>query len=306
MFRCLVILALVALFGCSAAEAKGLPGQMLLSGSQIDLYVPASGEVRHVAQRGDEGVLFRQGRELAYIREVGCFPIGENSCYTEYSVFEKPVDEEAAAPGRPTFGPTDWFVRGLDVSRGGRLVFSAKPGAGPTPGWEREMEIYSANLDGSGVRQLTRNRAFDNDPAVSPDGRRVAFSRLVHGRGQIFTMRIDGSHEVRVTRDRNRDRLPAWSPEGRRLLYLSQAVERPRPFPDRELFAVAASGGKGHRLTHNKIAEGAADYSPDGRWIAYLAGGAVWGMGAGGKSPEKILAPGLIGGYSNLDWGPLP
>jgi WD40-like Beta Propeller Repeat len=306
MLRWLVVPILVALLGCSAAEAESLPGQMLFSGSQIDLYVPATGEMRHVAEEGEEGVLFPHGRELAYIREVGCFPTGENSCYTEYSVFEKAVDEEAAVPGRQTFGPTDWFVRGVDVSRGGRLVFSAKPGPGPPPGWEREMEIYSANLDGSGVRQLTHNRAFDNDPAVSPDGRRVAFSRLVHGRGQIFTMRIDGSHEVRVTHDRNRNRLPAWSANGRRLLYLSQAVKRPRPFPDRELFAVAASGGKGHRLTHNKTPEEAADYSPDGRWIAYLAGGAVWAMGADGKSPHKILSSGFIRGYSNLDWGPVP
>lgn len=306
MFRCLVVLILVALLGCSAAEAESLPGQMLLSGWKIDLYVPASGEVRHVAEEGDEGVLFRHGRELAYIREVGCLPFGQNGCYTEYSVFEKPVGEEAAAPGRQAFGPTDWFVRAVDVSPGGRLVFSAKPGAGPTAGWQREMEIYSASLDGSGIRQLTHNRAFDNDPTVSPDGRRVAFSRLVHGRGQIFTMRIDGSHVVRVTHDRNRDRLPAWSPDGRRLLYLSQAVERPRPFPDRELFTVAAGGGKARRITHNKTPEGAAAYSPDGRWIAYFAGNSIWVMGAGGKSPHKILTSGSVAEYTSIDWGPLP
>jgi dipeptidyl aminopeptidase/acylaminoacyl peptidase len=305
MARWPAVLLLVALLGCSTANAESLPGQMLLSGSRIDLYTPATGEVRAVAERGSDGVLLRSGRELAYVREVGCFPTGKNSCFSEYSVFDKSVDEEAAAPGRETFGPTDWFVRGIDVSPSGRLVFSAKPGVGPTGGWEHEMEIYSANLDGSGIRQLTHNRAFDNDPAVSPDGRRVAFSRRVDGRGQIFTMRLDGSHAVRVTHDNDRDRLPVWSPDGRRLLYLSQPAGH-GGFAGRELFAVPAAGGKGRRLTHNKISEEAAAYSPDGRWIAFLGAGAVWAMGAGGSSPHKILSPGIVAGYSGIDWGPLP
>jgi hypothetical protein len=302
----LVPLVVVALIGCSAAEAEGLPGQMLLSGTGIDLYRPASDAIRTVDEEGDEAALFPSGRELAYIREVGCFPIGEHSCYTEYSIFTKPIDE-ASAPGRRAFDPTDWFVTSVDVSPRGRLVFGAKRGPGPTPGSQGEMEIYSANLDGSGVRQLTHNHAFDSDPTVSPDGMRVAFSRLVNGRGQIFTMRIDGSHEVRVTHDRYRDRLPAWSPDGRRLLYLSQAVHRPRPFPDRELFSIPAGGGRARRITHNRSPEGAAAYSPDGRWIAYLAAnGSVWVMGAGGGSPRKVLAPRDIAGYTSIDWGPLP
>ena len=307
MTRLLAILTLASLLCCCTAGAEPLPGQMLLSGgNHVDLYRPASGDLRRVAQGGNEAVLFPSGEELAYIREVGCFPIGENGCYTEYSIFEKSLDEEATEPGRGTFGPTDFFVRAVDVTPRGRLVFSAKPGPGPPEGWERQMEIYSANLDGSGVTQLTHDEAFDNDPVVSPDGTRIAFSRRVHGRGQIFTMRLDGSHLMRVTRDRRRNRLPAWSPNGRRLVYLSQPAGH-NAFVEREIYSVAAGGGRGRRLTRNETSEeGTAAYSPDGRSIAFLNAGGVWVMGADGSSPHRILSAPGIPSYEDLDWGPLP
>lgn len=303
MSRMSICLILLAVLFCGTARAGELPGQMLLSGSKADLYVPATGEVRPVAE-GGEAVLFPSGLDLAYIREVGCFPIGEDSCYTEYSIFTKSLEEDAAAPGRGTFEPTAFFVRAVDVSPHGKLVFSAKPGPGPVD-WERQMEIYSANLDGTGVRQLTHDEAFDNDPTISPSGTRIAFSRRVHGRGQIFTMRIDGSDVVRVTRDRKRNRLPAWSPNGRRLVYLSQPP-RHAGFVDREIYTVEATGGQQRRLTFNQVSEGKADYSPDGRSIAFISLGDVWAMGADGSSPRQILASPRLSGYGDLDWGPRP
>jgi hypothetical protein len=307
MTRLLVTFILVMLLNCCTAEAESLPGGMLLSGARVDLYVPATGEVQAIAEGGTEAALFPSGHEFAYIRGVGCFPSGENSCYTEYSIFEKSLDADAAAPGRATFGPAEFFVRAVDVSQGGKLVFSAKPGPGPTVNWKRRMEIYSANLDGSGIRQLTYNEAFDNDPVVSPDGTRIAFSRRVRGRGQIFTMRSDGSDVVRVTHDPDRDRLPAWSPNGRRLVYLSQPAGH-SGFVDREIYSVAAKGGRGCRLTDNEMSEGKADYSPDGRSIAFLAPDGVWVMGADGSSPHQILSnpPGFLPSYEDLDWGSLP
>lgn len=303
MTRGLVALISAVFLICGRADAESLPGQMLLSGGRIDLYVPATGEVRQVAE-GGEAMLFPSGRELAYIRAVGCFPIAEDSCYTESSIFEKSLEDDAAAPGQGTFGPTDFFVRAVDVAPQGELVFSAKPGPGPVD-WERKMEIYLANLDGSGIRQLTHDEAFDNDPVVSPDGARIAFSRRVHGRGQIFTMRIDGTDMVRVTRDRRRNRLPAWSPNGRRLIYLSQPP-RHAGYVELEIYAIGASGGPQHRLTHNEMSEGKADYSPDGRSIAFLALDGVWAMGADGSSPHEILTSSRLSGYEDLDWGGLP
>jgi tricorn protease-like protein len=36
-------------------------------------------------------------------------------------------------------------------------------------------EIYRMNLDGSGLKRLTDDPAFDDSPALSPDGKQIAF-----------------------------------------------------------------------------------------------------------------------------------
>jgi Tol biopolymer transport system component len=277
-------------------------GRLLLQEGQIiDLYDPATGELRQLADQGDQPVFFPAGDAFAYIRAGGCFPTGPESCFTEYSVFEKSLDvEDEAAPGRQVFGWTDFFVRAIDLTPEGRIVFSAKAGPGPAEDG-RTLEIYSARLDGGDLRQLTHNAVFDNDPVVSPDGRRIAFSRKVKGRGQIFTMSIDGGHLKRTTRDSARNRQPTWSPDGRRIVYLSQPPGH-AAFEEREIYSAGADGGRKRRLTRNQLTEGAAVFSPDGEWIAYLQLGAVWLMKPDGSRQHQLLPVSGGPGYSDLDW----
>src|SRR4051812_15807568 len=55
-------------------------------------------------------------------------------------------------------------------------------------------EIYIMNADGSGQTRLTtRPATSDRYPAISPDGRSIAFvSSVTGGIGQIYIMDIDG------------------------------------------------------------------------------------------------------------------
>ena len=62
---------------------------------------------------------------------------------------------QVAAPAAPAARPA--------ASRGGQLVFQNASGG----------QIYIANADGSGLRKLTTGM----DPALSPDGKQVAFTR---------------------------------------------------------------------------------------------------------------------------------
>ena len=79
------------------------------------------------------------------------------------------------------------------------------------------------NADGSGSRRLTRNRAFDGEPAWSPDGRKIAFqsTKTIGGNKEIYVMNADGSGKRNLTRNPARDGSPSWSPDGRRIAFLS-------------------------------------------------------------------------------------
>ncbi|MCP4174658.1 MAG: hypothetical protein GY758_28235, partial [Fuerstiella sp.] len=59
-------------------------------------------------------------------------------------------------------------------------------------------------------------------PAVSPDGKRIAFVSTRTGNYDIFVMNIDGSEIRRITTSDERDDYPAWHPDGRQLVIVSE------------------------------------------------------------------------------------
>jgi len=74
--------------------------------------------------------------------------------------------------------------------------------------------IYAYHLGNGNLWPLTGGM----DPAISPDGRMVAFTRFGND-GGLFVIHIDGSNEQRLHADNGQLRSPKWSPDGQQLLF---------------------------------------------------------------------------------------
>ena len=78
-------------------------------------------------------------------------------------------------------------------------------------------EIYTINTDGTNLTRLTNNPAIDEEPAWSPDGKRIAFVSSRSGDSELYVMNADGS-DVRRTSSGSAGN-PAWSPDGTKIAY---------------------------------------------------------------------------------------
>ena len=75
------------------------------------------------------------------------------------------------------------------------------------------MEVYEANLDGSGLRNLSQDAyADDHTPTWSPWGRRVAYSSNRDGGWDIYTLDIETGERVNITWSPALEQAPHWGP----------------------------------------------------------------------------------------------
>jgi TolB protein len=65
--------------------------------------------------------------------------------------------------------------------------------------FEGNNELYVMDIDGKGVRNLTRHEASDQWPAWSHDGKWIAFSSTRTGKEHLYLVRPDSSGLRRVT-----------------------------------------------------------------------------------------------------------
>jgi len=137
---------------------------------------------------------------------------------------------------------------------------------------------------------ITNFAGVQAQPALSPDGRSVAFVSNRDGHYNIYVGLVSGGSLVKITNDDKLKARPCWSPNGSTIVYAQLNASGIW-----DIWEAPALGGNSRRLILN-----AADpaWSPDGHSLAYenTATGALWVSDPSGQNARQVApseAPGL-------------
>ncbi len=132
---------------------------------------------------------------------------------------------------------------------------------------------------------ITNFAGVQAEPAISPDGRSVAFVSNRDGHYNIYVTLVHGGSLVQITHDPNEESFPSWSPDGTTLAY-----SRLNAWGHWDIWEVPALGGTPRRVILN-AAEPA--WSPDGHSLAYLntSDQEIWISSVSGENAHRAVPP---------------
>jgi len=135
-------------------------------------------------------------------------------------------------------------------------------------------DLWTADLDGKGVRRLTTDEGVESEPAFSPDGKWIAFSAQYDGNTDVYLIPAEGGIPKRLTWHPVPDIVRGFTPDGKSVLFISiRNLGESTGFPNLQLFTVSVNGGYPESI---KVPSAFfASFSPDGTRIAYTPRPAV-------------------------------
>jgi len=153
-----------------------------------------------------------------------------------------------------------------------------------------------------GVKRLTDFMGMEEFPALSPDGKSVAFTADLGGRRQLWVRLLSAGTPLQVTHDDADHLSPRWSADSSSLIYFSPS---PEANGSGQVWEIPALGGTARPIGSSLIP---ADLSHQGKRIAYLRAnqGQIELTVADGDGSNFHPITRLPGDYiySNLRWSP--
>jgi TolB protein len=152
-------------------------------------------------------------------------------------------------------------------------------------------EIYCLDLETWQEYNLTQHPAEDRNPAVSPDGTRIAFESHRDGNWELYLLDLPTGEVTRLTEELAFDGAPAWSPDGSRLAFESYRDG------NWEIYVMELETRQVARLTDDPEGDYAPAWSPDGEHLAFTSwrdgDKEIYVMGVDGSQQRNLTnAPG--------------
>ncbi len=152
-------------------------------------------------------------------------------------------------------------------------------------GYDGELYTMKEGSKPSKVKVTVRTQNKDNsdsfvsvnggvrEMAISPNGKEIAFI----ARGEVFVTSVDKSFTKRLTNTPEQERFVAWGPEGKSVVYSSErngkwSIYKTEKVRKEEPFFYAATLLKEEPVIENKLDNYLAQYSPDGKKLAFIEG----------------------------------
>ena len=183
-----------------------------------------------------------------------------------------------------------------------RIVFASNHDGN----WFGNWDIYSMDVNGNNLVQLTDHSASDHFPACSPDGRRIAFASERHGPPNLYVVDRDSNNVIRLTTSNFHEGHPSCSPDGTKIAFASFCEI------NCDIFTVEADGGNRTRLAEHEMQDVLPSWSPDGSKIAFVSAPNfaafapyhIFVMNADGKGRRNLTGDTDLTTNRNPTWSP--
>lgn len=166
-------------------------------------------------------------------------------------------------------------------------------------------DLYWMDLGSKEIRNLTEgSEAVDTEPALSPDGSKVAFYSERDG-GGLYLLDLQSKQSTKLS---DIGRNPAWSPDGMEIVAATEGIVRPedRYTAASQLWAIRVDNGA-RRLVYKGDAV-QPSWSPNGTRIAFWASRngqrdiyTIRARPLNGVTPEPVA----VTSDAPIDWNPV-
>jgi hypothetical protein len=155
------------------------------------------------AENAQQPVVSSDGQLLAFIREEN----GRDSLWVQPI---KTTEDNFQGCGSREIAGTGYDVREMSFDSDHRLVFSSRSNG--------RFTLYMEEPQGN-IEEMRSPSCSARYPAISPDGKWMAFSCEQAGSWQIHVMDLRTSEDSQLTNSECNSTSPAWTPDSKRVVY---------------------------------------------------------------------------------------